>query len=79
MPKKPTTSVTDGTAPEKKARVIDPGIAAINEKKRAEVAAYRATQASAATLKNIIEKLLPKLTGDDSAKLWSALGALQKP
>ncbi len=75
MPTKPAPS----TEPKpKKTRVMSPEKLALREKFKLESAAIDKAKASAKTLLHITEKLLPKLTADDSAKLWSALGALQK-
>ncbi len=73
MPKQTAPS----TEPKPK-REISPAIAALRKEHADKVAALKKAEVSASTLKNITEKLLPKLTADDSAKLWSALGALQK-
>ena len=56
-----------------KPRVIDPAILEMRKQHAANVAAHKAKQASADTLKRIIEKELPKLTAADKALLLKEL------
>lgn len=77
MPDEPTptpkpTRKRRTTAP-RAAKKLDPAIAAINERRRLEVIAYRSSQASAKILDTFLTKRLPNLTADDRQKLFDVL------
>ncbi len=64
--------------PAKKTRVLSPEMKALRDEHNSKVAAFHATQKSAATLKAITEKLLPKLTTADAVSLYNALAPIVK-
>ncbi len=70
MPK-PTTPSTEPKP--KRTHVLSPEMQALRDEHNARVKAFHDKNKSAATLETITEKLLPKLTSEDHAKLREAL------
>lgn len=60
-------------------RVIDPAIAALRKEHAEKVAELKRNQQSAATLKTITEKLLPKLNATDAQILRAAINGVLNP
>lgn len=74
----PPTNPPGTNPPPKVERKIDPAIAKLREEHKARVAALKQEQQSGAHLANIVQKLIPKMTRVDLAKLFHHLQSLNR-